>query len=158
MTRAYSEDLRTRVVGAVDAGAQPTAHHRTDIAGESLSRPLPSQGRRSLGTCGCLRRRTRDNANGERNGRRPVRGCPGQTGVAARSFLRTPDGESHETVRSALWQRAATGRTRVLSVRPRGHTPGSMRAPELPLPMSFGSAALATKRAPAVNAEAKAKR
>ena len=44
MTRAYSEDLRTRVVGAVDAGAQPTAHHRTDIAGESLSRPRLRRG------------------------------------------------------------------------------------------------------------------
>ena len=51
------------------------------------------------------------------NGRRPVHGCPDQTGVAARRSLRTTDGESHETVHSAaLWHRAATARTRVLSV------------------------------------------
>ena len=82
------------------------------------------------------------------NGRRPVHGCPNHTGVAARLSLRTPDGESHETVRSALWQRAATapstssGGSRPCR-QPWGHPPGSMRGRRsCPLPMSPGSAAL----------------
>ena len=62
------------------------------------------------------RRRPRDNAKGKSNGRRPVHGCSSRTSVAARLSLRTTDGESHETVRSALWHRAATARARVLSV------------------------------------------
>ena len=40
------------------------------------------------------------------NGRRAVHGCSNRTSVAARLSLRTTDGESHETVHSALWQRA----------------------------------------------------
>ena len=73
--------------------------------------------------------------------------------MAARLSLRTTDGESHETVHSALWQRAATGRTRVLSVRPWGHTPGWMRGRRsCPLPLSFGNCGARRKRAPAVNA------
>ena len=87
------------------------------------------------------------------NGRRPVRGCSNRTSVAARLSLRTTDGESHETVHSALWQRAATGRTRVPPVRPWGHTPGCMRGRRsCPLPLSFGVYSARCLRAPAVNA------
>ena len=70
------------------------------------------------------RRRARDNARFGSNGRQPVRGCSNHTSVAARLSWRTTDGKSHETVHSALWQRAATERTRVPPVRPWGHTPG----------------------------------
>ena len=91
------------------------------------------------------RRRTRDNAIiTSANGRRPVRLCSSRTSVAARLSLRTPDGESHETVRSALRHRGATVRARVLAVMPCGLAPlPDAGADKLPLPMSFGGAALA---------------
>ena len=100
-------------------------------------------------------RRTRNNARIGSNGRRPVRGCSNRTSVAARLFLRTTDGKSHETVHSAMWQRAATGRTRVLPIRPRGHTPGcGYRRRPCPLPLSPGIRGAHRKRAPAINAVA----
>ena len=50
-------------------------------------------------------------------------------------------------------------RARVLAVMPCGLAPlPDAGADKLPLPMSLGGAALAAKRAPAVNAEAEAKR
>jgi hypothetical protein len=74
-----------------------------------------------------------------RTGRRPVPGCSNHTSVAARLSLRTPDRESRETARSALWHRGATVRARVLAVIPWGHTPGCNRGRRsCPLPMSFG--------------------
>ena len=104
--------------------------------------------------------RARDSAKEKRsNGRQPVRGCSNRTSVAVRSSLRTTDGETHETVHSALRQRAATGRTRVLPVRPKGTLLPLRRqgCRSLPLPLSVGGVALA-KRAPAVKRRREAKR
>ena len=80
------------------------------------------------------RRRTRDSARGS-NGRQPVRWCSNRTSVATRLSLRTPDGESHETVHSALWHRGVTARTRVLTVMPSGAYPRLLsRVPIAPAP------------------------
>ena len=94
--------------------------------------------------CGSPRRRTRGSAR-RSNGRRPVRWCSNRTSVAARLSVRTPDGESRETVRSALWHRGATAKTswtglaRVLAVIPSGLAPLlNCGCRSLPLPMSFG--------------------
>ena len=54
--------------------------------------------------------------------------------MAARLSLRTTDGESHETVRSALWHRAATARARVLSVSRGAYPRLEMQAPIVPAP------------------------
>ena len=117
-------------------------------------------GRRVFWVRGRARRRTRDNADrASANWRRPVRGCPNQTGVAVRLSLRTTDGKSHETVHSALWQRAATERTRFPPFRPWGHTPGCCRRRRsCPLRCPSAVVALANKRAPAVKRRRKVER
>ena len=114
--------------------------------------------------CGSPRRRTRGSAR-RSNGRRPVRWCSNRTSVAARLSVRTPDGESRETVRSALWHRGATAKTswtglaRVLAVIPSGLAPllgaGADRSRSR-CPSAL--ATLAAKRAPAVKRRREAKR
>ena len=82
---------------------------------------------------------------------------PNERGCA--TIVRTTDGESHETVRSALWHRGATVRARALAVIPCGLSPllgaGADRSRSR---CPSAVTALAAKRAPAVNAEAEAKR